>query len=53
MKKSAKTLHRKHDHVQAFIKTLQQLSHRHRLHTVFADFRELSAISLSNAVDRV
>ena len=39
------------DHHRAFTKLFQQNCDRHRPHTVFSDFCEMSAISISNAVD--
>jgi hypothetical protein len=52
MKKAAQRIQAHHDHVQSFVKVLKQLSYRHSLHGVFSDFCEMSAISISNAVDR-
>ncbi len=37
---------------RAFIKLIHQNSLHHRVHTVFADFCEISALSISNALDR-
>ena len=39
------------DQHRAFTKLFQQNCDRHRPHTVFSDFCEMSAISISNAVD--
>ena len=53
-RKSAET---KHDqtadqHQRNLISMIKKFSHSHRTHTVFADFVEMAAISISNAVDR-
>lgn len=39
-------------HIKALGKLLRDTSRRYRLHEVFRDFCELSALSISNAVDR-
>lgn len=39
-------------HRKELASLLRENAHRHRLHEVFADFCELSALSISNAVDR-
>lgn len=39
------------DHHRAFTKLFQENCHRHRPHAVFADFCEMAALSVSNAVD--
>ncbi len=39
------------DHHKRCISLLRDNSHRHRLHQVFSDFCELSALAISNAVD--
>lgn len=39
-------------HQKEFVRLVQANSHRHRPHTIFADFCEMSALSLSNAVDK-
>jgi hypothetical protein len=44
---------RMNDHHLAFTKLFQQNCDRHRPHSVFSDFCEVSAIALSNAVDLV
>jgi hypothetical protein len=43
---------RMNDHHHAFTKLFQQNCDRHRPHSVFSDFCEVSAIAVSNAVDR-
>jgi hypothetical protein len=40
-------------HQKEMARLMRENAHRHRLHRVFADFCELAAISLSNAVDRL
>ncbi len=37
---------------KALVKLIQSFSHGHHLHTVFSDFVELSALAISNSVDR-
>jgi hypothetical protein len=39
-------------HRKALIKLIQQTGYRHSTWDVFSDFCEMSAISISNAVDR-
>lgn len=39
-------------HCKELSSLLRDNSHRHRLHSVFSDFCELAALSISNAVDR-
>ena len=46
-----KPLARASDPVKACADLMRTAAYRHRLHQVFADFCEMSAISLSNAVD--
>src|SRR5476649_1763772 len=48
---------RKHEttasnHPKELVKLIQQMSHRHHTLDVFSDFVELSALSISNAIDR-
>ncbi|MCL2637531.1 MAG: hypothetical protein FWD48_04090, partial [Oscillospiraceae bacterium] len=38
-------------YIKEIIKSIMKLSNRHGTHSVFEDFLELSAISLSNSVD--
>lgn len=38
-------------HQTAFVGTIRELAYRHRLHEVFRDFCEVSAIAISNSVD--
>ena len=40
------------DHARAMGDLLKDLAHRHRLHQVFADFCELSALAISNSCDK-
>lgn len=40
-------------HQKEIARLMRANAHRHRLHRVFADFCEIAAISLSNAVDRL
>lgn len=40
-------------HQQECAKLMRENSHRHRLHEVFRDFCELSALAISNAVDKL
>ncbi|MFM0411304.1 N-6 DNA methylase [Paraburkholderia dipogonis] len=54
---SKKCAQRKHDLTadsaqKELVKLIQSFSHSHRLHTVFSDFVELSALAISNSVDR-
>lgn len=54
---SRKSAQRKHDLTadecqKALVKLIQSFSHSHHLHTVFSDFVELSALAISNSVDR-
>ena len=39
-------------HQKAFINLIHENARQHRTHTVFADFCELAALSISNAVDK-
>lgn len=39
-------------HQKEFVRLLQLNSQRHRPHTIFADFCEMSALAISNSVDR-
>lgn len=41
------------NHYASFIRLVNENSHRHHTHEVFRDFCALSALSISNAVDRV
>lgn len=41
------------DPVKACADLIRHVSHRHRLHQVFSDFVEMSAIAISNSVDAV
>lgn len=54
---SRKSAEKKHDqtadqHQRNLIAMIKKFSHSHHTHTVFADFVEMAAISISNAVDR-
>jgi len=54
---SRKSAQRKHDLTadsaqKGLVKLIQSFSHGHHLHTVFSDFVELSALAISNSVDR-
>ena len=54
---SRKSAQRKHDLTadsaqKELVKLIQSFSHGHHLHTVFSDFVELSALAISNSVDR-
>ncbi|MBB4518228.1 hypothetical protein GGD68_007034 [Paraburkholderia fungorum] len=54
---SRKSAQRKHDLTadsaqKELVKLIQSFSHGHRLHAVFSDFVELSALAISNSVDR-
>jgi hypothetical protein len=54
---SRKSAERKHDqtadqHQRNLITLIKKFSHSHHTHTVFADFVEMAAISISNAIDR-
>ncbi|PHV12046.1 N-6 DNA methylase [Chitinimonas sp. BJB300] len=40
------------EHKQAFANLVKQNAQKHNMHDVFSDFCEMSAISISNAVDR-
>jgi type I restriction-modification system DNA methylase subunit len=42
----------KNSHTDNIIKLIQKVSYRHQIWQVFSDFLELSAIAISNAVDR-
>lgn len=39
------------NHFREMVKIIESLGHRHERHTVFSDFVEMSAISISNAID--
>jgi hypothetical protein len=54
---SRKSAQRKHDLTadaaqKELVKLIESFSHGHRLYTVFSDFVELSALAISNSVDR-
>src|SRR5260221_467427 len=54
---SRKSAERKHDqtadqHQRNLITLIKKFSYSHHTHTVFADFVEMAAISISNAIDR-
>lgn len=54
---SRKSAERKHDataddHQRELVKLIRSFSHGHHLHSVFSDFVELSALAISNSVDR-
>lgn len=54
---SRRSAQRKHDLTadecqKALVKLIHSFSHGHHLHTVFSDFVELSALTISNSVDR-
>jgi hypothetical protein len=54
---SKKSAQRKHDLTadsaqKELVKLIQSFSHAHHLHTVFSDFVEMSALAMSNSVDR-
>ncbi len=54
---SRKTAQRKHDLTadsaqKELVKLIQSFSYGHHLHTVFSDFVEMSALAISNSVDR-
>jgi hypothetical protein len=48
---NAKANQRMTDPHSAFVKLFEQNCHRHRPHAVFADFCEVAALAISNAVD--
>lgn len=53
MRQKTKTaIARNGDHAREMGRMIEELSRRHRPHQVFADFCELSALSISNAVDK-
>jgi len=49
--KSQRIINRLGDHAKAMAALIEGLASRRRTHTVFTDFCELSALSISNAVD--
>jgi hypothetical protein len=54
---SRKSAEKKHaatanEHQRQFVKLIEQFSYGHHLHTVFSDFVELAALTISNSVDR-
>ncbi|MEK8034239.1 N-6 DNA methylase [Ideonella sp. DXS29W] len=49
----AKNLRGLDPHLTALAKLIEQNAHQHRSFTVFTDFCELAALSISNAVDRL
>src|SRR5690606_32539437 len=40
------------DHVKAMAKEIEQLRYKHDIHTIFQDWVEIMALSLSNACDK-
>lgn len=50
--KTKRAINRNGDHAREMGRLIETLSHRHRPHQVFADFCEMSALSISNAFDK-
>lgn len=48
---AANSTHGLDEHQRAFVSLVRDNSRRHRIHQVFADFCELSAIAISNSMD--